>query len=360
MLASAAVLLLVGIMAVYTSSSFRSLLLTDSESSTVFLLPHVLKVLVGLAFGVLAYLLPVRLLRALAMPLYLSTLVMLAAVLLLKDTRWAPVINGSARWLVAGGFRLMPSELARVTFVLVAASMVSAGRLRARSVPGVVRLSALALFPAVLVSLQPDYVGALYLFTILVVMLFLAEARFRDILVLLLVAAALASALALSSPYRRERLATFFSPGSADEASSYQPHQACVALGSGGLMGRGIGRGRQQRGFLPEASSDYILAVIGEETGFVGSVTVLGLALVMILSGWVIADGSDNIFGFLAAGGLMASIAVGMLIHVSVVTRMAPATGMTFPLVSWGGSSILVTLVSLGVTARIAEDGGGR
>lgn len=176
-------------------------------------------------------------------------------------------------------------------------------------------------------------------------------------LVLLLILLAFASIVIFPSEYRRERLLSWFSPSSAEEASTYQPEQACIALGSGGIMGRGIGRGRQQRGFLPEAFSDYILAVIGEETGFLGVLMILSLLFMLLMSGWFIADSADHLFGYLVTGGLMASIALGMFIHIAVVTRIFPSTGMPLPLVSWGGSNLMVTIGTIGIVARVAKEG---
>lgn len=360
MLISASLLLLLGILAVFTASSFKSLMLTDSDSGTIFLFPHIRKVFVGLLAGLVAWLIPPDKLKKLSPVLYAASVVLLLALLLLKGSHWAPYINGSTRWFVFWGFRIMPSEIARIAYIILAASLVSDGAIRARSGLGVLKLSTLAIIPAVLVSLQPDFAGSMYIIIMMIIVLFLAEARFRDMLILFLLMIALASAVAFSSEYRRERLRSWFSPGDAAEASAYQPEQACIALGSGGIMGRGIGRGRQQRGFLPEAFSDYILAVIGEETGFTGVFLILVLLFLLLMSGWIIAESADYLFGYLIVGGLIASIAVGMFVHIAVVTRMIPSTGMPLPLVSWGGSNLLVTIGTLGIVSRVAGERGKR
>jgi cell division protein FtsW len=348
MLVSAVLLLILGTLAVFTASSFKSLLLTDSESSTVFLLPHIKKIIIGILAGLLVWKIsPVTLKKA-------------APVLLLplRGSHWAPVINGSSRWLVLfSGFRIMPSEIARIAYVILAASLVSDGVIRARTGAGVVWLTVLALIPAALVAFQPDFAGGMYILFVMIIVLFLAESRFRDMVILVLAMLALASIVVFSSEYRRERLVSWFSPGNAAEASTYQPEQACIALGSGGIMGRGIGRGRQQRGFLPESFSDYILAVIGEESGFAGVLMILTLLLLMLMSGWIIAENADHLFGYLVSGGLIVSIALGMFIHIAVVTRMFPSTGMPLPLVSWGGSNLMVTIGTLGIVSRVASEG---
>jgi len=358
MLVSAVLLLILGTLAVFTASSFKSLLMTDSGSSTVFLLPHIKKVFIGILAGLLAWSIPPDKLKKAAPALYILSVAMLILLLPLRGSHWAPVINGSARWLVLfGGFRIMPSEIARIAYIILAASLVSSGTVRARTGTGVTLLTVLALIPSALVAFQPDFAGGLYILLVMVIVLFLAESRFRDMMVLFLLMLALASLVVFSSQYRRERLVSWFSPGDAAEASAYQPEQACIALGSGGLMGRGIGRGTQQRGFLPEAFSDYILAVIGEESGFIGVIMIVTLLLLLLMSGWMIAENADHLFGYLVSGGLIASVALGMFIHIAVVTRMFPSTGMPLPLVSWGGSNLIVTIGTLGIVSRVAGEG---
>lgn len=358
MLIATGILLVLGTLAVFTASSFQSLLLSGYRSGTLFLLPHIKKVLVGVLAGLLAYSISPSWLKRVSRVLYFLAVGMLAALLIFKGSHWAPVIKGSARWFVVGTFTITPSELARFAYVLLAASLVSEGRIRTRTGTGVAQLAVLALLPAGLVLVQPDFAGAFYLILMMMLMLFLAEARFRDMLLLVLLLLAASAVLAFSSEYRRDRIHGWISPSEATEASTYQPRQACIALGSGGFLGRGIGRGRQQRGFLPEASSDYILAVIGEESGFAGVTIVLILLFVLTMSGWIIAERADHLFGYLAAAGLVGSIAIGMFVHVGVVTGIIPSTGMPLPLVSWGGTNLMVTLGSVGVISRVAKEGG--
>jgi len=351
-------LLVLGTLAVFTASSFKSLSLSDSTSSTLFLIPHIKKVLLAMFVGLAAFSLPSALLKKLSLYFYGLSILMLLALLLLRGSSLAPVINGSSRWIVLpGGFRIMPVEAARIAYVILAAALISDGRIRPRTGAGVAWLSALAMVPAILAALQPDFAGGMYIMVLMWIVLFLAESRFRDMAVLFLIMLAFASVIVFSSNYRRERLYSWFSPGEAAEASTYQPEQACIALGSGGIMGRGVGRGRQQRGYLPEAFSDYILAVIGEETGFIGVLLILTLLFMLLMSGWIIADRADHLFGYLLTAGLISSIALGMFIHIAVVTRMLPSTGMPLPLVSWGGSNLMVTMGSVGIAARVSRDG---
>ncbi len=350
-------LLIIGSFALYSASSFKSLLETDSASSTYYIFPHLVRIGVAiLAAGVFLYKLDYEYIKRGAVILYLLSLLFLILLAVLKGTHWAPVTNGSARWLVlARSVRFMPSELVRISFILASATLMAGTQLKLRTLQGVGILTGMAVIPAGMILFQPDLGGAIYLVLILFVMLYLGEAKFRDILLLGLTMLLIASVLAVSSEYRYARIKSWISPDIAAEASNYQPEQACIALGSGGLLGRGLGRGRQKRGFLPEAYSDYIIAVIGEEGGFMGVLFILLLFLALIMSGFLIADGADNRFGYLLAGGLTASIAFGVILHTGVSLRVLPSTGLPLPLISWGGSNLVVTLGSIGLIAKVAK-----
>lgn len=350
-------LLIIGSFALYSASSFKSLLRTDSTSSTYYIVRHLGRIAVAIIAGIFAYRLNNMYIKRGAVILYLLSLLFLILLTVLKGTNWAPVTNGSARWLVLGGsVRFMPSEFARISFILASATLMASTKLKLRTFTGVGVLTAMAIVPAGIIVFQPDLAGALYLISILFVMLFLGEARFRDIMLLGLSMLLIASVFAFSSEYRRARIKSWITPDIATEASNYQPEQACIALGSGGFLGRGLGRGRQQRGFLPEAYSDYIIAVIGEESGFIGVFFILLLLFAVTISGFMIADGADNRFGYLLAGGLTASIAIGALFHIGVSLRVLPSTGLPLPLISWGGSNLIVTLGGVGLISKVAQE----
>jgi cell division protein FtsW len=353
MIVTAVLLLVFGILAVYSASSFKSI--REFGNNHHYLVGHVMRILVGAILGIAAYMAPSRFWRIASIPLYVFSLLLVLATVVFSGSTIARVVNGSSRWLSAGPLKLMPSDLIRFSFVLVAATLCSRGIVRARSAGGVAVLSAMALLPAGLMIAQPDLAGAVYLIGMMIVMLYLAEARFVHIMLLFLTLALLATVIVFSSPYQRERVTGWLSGSEMTQDENFQPVQACIALGSGGLTGRGLARGRQQRGFLPEAFSDFILAVIGEETGFVGTSLLLGMILILCMCGWLIAESADNSFGFLLAGGLTASITAGVLIHVGVVTKLLPTTGMPLPLVSWGGTNLVITMMSIGIIARVAE-----
>ncbi|NLP05682.1 FtsW/RodA/SpoVE family cell cycle protein [Candidatus Fermentibacteria bacterium] len=346
-----AALLVAGAMAVYSASGFASM--RYFGNSHHYFAGHLLRTLVGILLGVCAWKIGPGFWKAVALPLYLLSLA-LVLVTIIPSCPIAPSINGSSRWIVAGPVKIMPSELVRFSFVILVATLVTRGSVSPRTLRGVAIISFLGSVPAAMYLLQPDYAGAAFLVGTVLVMLYISEARFSHLLLLVAAAAVLLGVFVVSTPYRADRVRGWLNQGQEVNGDNFQPEQSCIALGSGGILGRGLGRGRQQRGFLPEAFTDFIFAVIGEETGFAGSIAVLLAFFALFSCAWRISAKADDAFGSLVAGGLTASIMGAFLIHVGVCLRLLPATGMTLPLVSWGGTSMMTTLVSLGVIARVA------
>ncbi|MFO7626341.1 MAG: FtsW/RodA/SpoVE family cell cycle protein [Candidatus Fermentibacteraceae bacterium] len=347
------IMLVLGILAVWTASSFASMRFSPTGDSLFFLKGHLVRMFAGLAVGFVAWKMKPAAVQVIAVPAYLVSLGLLSLTLIMSGSSIAPVINGSSRWLFLGPVRLLPSELMRFAFVLLASFMVSRGKWDARKPADMAVMIASALLPMIMMLLQPDFSGAAFMGAVLMVMLLLSGARFRHMALLGFAALLLATASVVTSPYRLSRITSGMNDSELS-GGSYQPHQACIALGSGGLLGRGLGRGRQQRGFLPEAFSDYILAVIGEEAGFVGTLLVLTGLMAICAAGWRIAAGADTPFCSMTSGGFTSIVAMGILIHAGVVTKILPPTGIPLPLMSWGGTSIVMTMAALGFLAGTA------
>ncbi|MBN1434727.1 FtsW/RodA/SpoVE family cell cycle protein [Candidatus Fermentibacterales bacterium] len=355
LLASTGFLLFVGVMAVYSASSFVSI--TRFGNSYRYVLMHLVRVAFALGLAVVAFRLPYRFWKRMSLPIYLASL----ALMLLTVVPGSPLsvtLNGATRWLRLGPFMIMPSELLRLGFVLLTATLVSQRLVSPRSRGGVATILLLALLPAALMLFQPDFAGAVLLCLTMLVMLFLSEARLSHVMAIVLLLASLAAVAVAGADYRLERVFGWQNSENGLSAENFQPNQACIALGSGGLRGRGLGRGRQQRGFLPEAFSDFILAVIGEEAGFLGTSLLIAVMLVLSLSIWGIASDADDCFGSLVCGGVAASYTLGALLHAGVCTKLLPATGVPLPLVSWGGTNLIVTLLGLGIAANVARSSG--
>lgn len=352
LIAATALILVIGILAVGTASSFYAL--RDRGSCSAYLEEHVLKLLFAIVAGILAARCPPGILRKLALPVYLLSVLAVAATLLFADTPIAPEINGSNRWLDLG-IRLLPADFLRFGFVLLASLLISRGTVDIRKISGVAAVAALALVPSIFTILQPDLSGTAFTVLVMLVVLFAGGARFQHLAVLigalLLVGG---SSILIRDDYQLERIQAILKGSEMEQEQNYQPLQARITLGSGGFSGRGLGQSRQKRGFLPEAHTDFILAVIGEEAGFVGTLTVLTLFGILFGAGLFIARGAVSAFDAIAGTGLIAVIFTGVMIHTLVNTGVIPVTGMPLPLVSWGGSSMMVNLVCIGTIAGMA------
>ncbi len=310
---------------------------------------------VGLgALGMLAALtLDYRHLERLALPLFGASLVLLASTLV-----FAPVTRGSQSWLVFGSLRLQPAEFAKLGLILVLARHVH------RLPPGETRRVRDLWFPALLVALP---VGLIVLqrdlgvasLTLLIGATYLPFVRIRGRAWISLGLAALAALAALwffvLEPYQRGRILDFVDPARDPLASGYQANQSRIAVGSGGLLGKGYLQGTQtQLRFLPTQHTDFAFSVLAEEWGFVGSSAVLGLYAVLLFWGLVIARGSKDGFGSLLALGVVGILFWPAVINVAMVLGLAPVIGVPLPLFSYGGSAMLSTLIALGLLLNVS------
>jgi cell division protein FtsW len=210
-------------------------------------------------------------------------------------------------------------------------------------------------FASVLILAQPDMGTAMVLAAIALSLLFVSGVRLGPVFKLLAVLAGLALIVAIASPYRRARLLSFLDPSSHSSTSGYQVMQSLIGLGSGHLFGAGLGGGQQQWGFLPNAHTDFIFSVIGEELGIVGAVAVLFLLGAFMWLGIRTAVNARDRFGGLLALGLVAWIAAETLINVGAVLGVLPVTGIPLPFISFGGSSLVITMVAAGILINIAK-----
>lgn len=352
LLISTSVILVVGILAVGSASSFYSMLETGSH--TTYLRDHLVRVAIGLAAAFIASRAPLALIRKAALPIYILSFLAVVATLVLAETRFAPEINGSVRWLNLG-IRVLPADFLRFGFVLLAALLISRTTVDIRSFPGVLLIASLALVPSIFTMLQPDLSGTAFTVMVMMAVLFVGGARFSHILLLagiLLVVGF--SAVLVRDDYQLDRIQAVFNGNSLEQDDNYQPIQARITLGSGGPFGRGLGQSRQKRGFLPEAHTDFIMAIIGEESGFAGTLTVLVLFGLLFTGLLRIARAAGSAFDAIAGSGLSAILICGVVIHALVNTGMVPVTGMPLPLISWGGTSMVVNLICIGTVAGMA------
>ena len=267
--------------------------------------------------------------------------------------------GGSSRWIGIGAFAMQPSELAKLALVLFAADVFARKdekSFRAFSHTAVPMIPAIGILAA-LVMLQPDLGTTILLGSIGFGMLFVAGAPLRHLVPMGLAGGALALGAGLASPYRRVRLLAFMDPWKDPLETGYHTIQSLIALGSGGGLGVGLGASRQKWMYVPNAHTDFIYAIIGEEMGLLGTFVVLGMFGFLTYLGVRIARSAPDRFGMLIAAGITIWIATQALVNMGAVTASLPITGVPLPLVSFGGSSLVVSLVAMGIMTSIARAG---
>jgi cell division protein FtsW len=265
--------------------------------------------------------------------------------------------KGARRWLRLGVVSIQPAEIAKIVAVLYLAAYLAKKEaqltdLRAGFLPPLLVVGLLA----TLVVVQPDLGTVVVMGLVTLSLLYLGGARLRHLGSLLLLALPAVALLIMTSPYRRQRLLTFLSPWKDATDSGFQVTQSFLAFGSGGLLGVGLGEGRQKLFFLPEAHTDFVLALVGEELGLVGTFAIMLLFVILALKGFQIAGRAREPFGRHLALGITLLLGVQALINAGVVTGLLPTKGLTLPLVSYGGSSLMASLFGVGVLLSISRD----
>ena len=282
---------------------------------------------------------------------------LLAAVgLMLVGVMFSSPVNGTRRWFGVGGLGIQPSELAKIACVLFTALVLERRMHRIDDLA----YSLLPIFIVVgvlvgLILLQPDFGTAIALLLIIGVMIFAAGLPYRYIVGSLLVLLPVLTFVLLSAPYRRRRLLAFMDPWADPLGDGFQIIQSLIAVGTGGIWGRGLMAGVQKLFYLPEPHTDFIFAVIGEELGLIGATGVLICFCVIAWRGLRIAMRAEDSFGAFIALGLTTMIAVQALVNMSVVLGLMPTKGIPLPLVSFGGSSLLINLLGMGVLLNISQ-----
>jgi cell division protein FtsW len=291
--------------------------------------------------------------RRLRIVLPLGTILLLVAVLV---PGIGVVAGGSSRWVGVGLLRIQPSELMKLALAVFAADILTrrADRLN-RPVAAVVPLLSLLAVSGILVLKQPDMGTALVLCFITFALLYAGGVPLRPVLKALGVTAVIGLIVGMAEPYRRARLLSFLDPFAHARGSGYQVVQSLVGLGSGHLFGLGLGGGREKWGLLPNAHTDFIFSVIGEEGGLVGTILVLGLFAALAWYGLRAASRAPDRFGGLLAVAATCWITSQAVINIGAVIGVLPVTGIPLPFISFGGSSLVITLMAAGILVNVAS-----
>jgi cell division protein FtsW len=341
-----------GLVMIYSASSISALV--REGSSQHFMLRQALFLLLGVLVCGLTARLDYRLFRD-----RWAQTVWYGSVGLLVITIGLGVVRGGAkRWIPLGIFNLQPSELAKIACVLLASAVVydwQRGKMDSKQL--LVRIAVVAGVPSALIIMQPDLGTTLSLVVAVAFVLFLGGIELKWVGVTGAAVIALGGIGVALEPYRMKRFAGYLDPWADPLHKGYQAIQALMAFGTGGIQGVGLGLSRQKWFYLPEAHTDFIFAMVGEELGLIGTLAVLAAFIVLLYAGVRIALGSRDRYGRLVAGSLTGMLGFQALLNMGAVTGLIPVTGKPLPFVSYGGSSMLVTMICVGLILSVSQYG---
>ena len=294
-----------------------------------------------------------RLLKKIAWPLFGITLLMLVLVLI---PGIGIKLNGARRWFDLGPMNFQPSELAKISLLIAIAAWgdLQARRMREFKVGLLLPGIAIAITLGLIFS-EPDFGTTMLLATVSCILLFVAGSHWKYLVPPMVAGAVAISVAIMNDPVRMKRIMAFLHPEQHREGAGFQAYQAMLALGSGGTTGLGLGNGRQKLGFVPEHLTDFIFSVIGEELGVIATISVVLAFMAIVASGLYIAWNSRDRFGMLLGTGITFLIGLQAFINIGVVTSALPNKGLPLPFISYGGSSLVMMLGSVGILLSIAS-----
>ena len=353
LIAAAAILVGFGLLMIYSASSVTALSDPDVADAAFYLKRQLIFIAAGLVAAVVLARTDYRLwARQLLLPIWVITVLLLLAVVVLGTDN----DMGATRWINLGFFQLQPSEFAKITVIFTAANIAERYYEQGSIDWGtfVKLLIAGVGVPLVLIIIQPDKGSTMIIALTLLVMGYLAGLPKRLLLVLLVAGVVAFLALSLKDDYSRQRLLTMLDPWADPFDTGYQLVQGFYAFGSGGLFGVGLGFSRQKYSYLPMAHNDFIFAIIGEECGLVGTLGVLAGFAIFMWAGLQIARYAPDLCGRLVAAGCTSLVMVQLLLNVCGVLGLFPLSGKPIPFLSYGGSSIIASLMLVGIIASVS------
>ncbi len=314
-----------------------------------------LYLLAGLGLAYTAFRIPISFWRRISVPLLFASLLLLVIVLI---PGIGQVINGSRRWLYLGVITFQVSELMKLAALIYLASYLQRHEQEIRTrVSGFMKPLIILAVISLLLLLEPDFGTTFVMSAMFLILMFIAGVRLSWFIVLLLLAGVIMTGLAVISPYRLQRLTTFLNPWDAQFGSGYQLTQSLIAFGQGGFWGMGLGNSIQKLFYLPEAHTDFLFAVIAEELGLVGSLALMTLfaaIIVCILRIGRNAARHKDMFAAYIAYGAAIWLAIQGMINMGVNVGVLPTKGLTLPFISYGGSSMIINCLVMGIIYRIA------
>lgn len=338
---------------IFASAAFGLIARGDGNMSSVMVRHLVLGIGVGMVGLFVASMINHSLIQRFSLYIFIGALVLTAAVFI-PHVGFAH--GGGVRWIALPFFSFQPSEVLKLAAIIFSSAYFAAHRSKIGTFQyGLGGLAGILALPVLLLMKQPD-IGTLGVICISVLAVFFAAgARVRDIIIVIIIGVCAVGVLAMTRPYMFDRITTFLNPSQNQQKEGYQIKQSLIAIGSGGITGRGFGQGVQKFTYLPEPMGDSIFAVAGEELGFVGAVIIIGLFLAIALRGYIIAAHASDLFGALLAVGIATYLAVEAFINIASMLGVVPLTGIPLTFISQGGSAMLVSLTSAGVLLGVSR-----
>lgn len=346
------ILVIFGVIMVFSASYYYSI--SQDGSAYSYLRRHGMWVIIGFAVMMLGASIDYRKLQKLAVPGLALSILLLVLVL----TPLGVTINGATRWIGVGPITIMPGELAKLAAIVFVAWYLSSDMDRIKSLKyGILPMLALMAVLGGLIVKQPNLSTAITVCGIIVAMMLVAGMKWKYFFGAAGAGAAgiLSIVLFMKDSYWYTRLTAFTDPFADPLDTGYQAVQSLLALGSGGLFGVGLGKSVQKNLYLPEPQNDFILAIIGEELGFIGVLCLMVVYCLFLWRGIHIAINAPDQFSMLLASGIVLMVAIQVILNIAVVTSSMPATGINLPFISYGGNALLIFMFSAGVLVNISR-----
>lgn len=344
-------LVLIGVVAVFSASFYSSI--SESGSPYGFAIKQVVFAIIGLICMILSTKMNYHVWRTFSIPILGISFFLLFIVIAGAGS----TVNGATRWIRIFGFSLMPGEISKFSMIIATAAYISAKPSRVNTVKGLSPIIICLGLAGYLIMKQPSLSVAATLAVIVMFMLIVAGLN-KSFLIgggALFAAALIFAIIGDRDGYRFARVTGFLHPFKDASGDSFQVVQSLMALGSGGIFGVGIGKSIQKTMYLPEPHNDFIMAIIGEEVGFVGLLVVIILYVILIWRGVIIAINAPDLFGTLLATGIVSMVSIQVVFNIGVVTSSLPATGVAMPYISYGGNALIIFMTCSGILLNISK-----
>ena len=347
-------LLAIGLVMLFSASYARAY--TDEGNSTYYFARQAIFAVFGVAAMLFITRINYQIWRMLAFPMLAVSVLLLVLVLLMGSSG-----GGAQRWIVLGGIRFQPSEVTKLAIIVCFATLISSYKEKMQTFRyGVLPFAGILCVIVGLLALQPHLSAIVIIGMIGALMMFLGGTKVRWFVIGAGVAVAFGYIYLTAKGYALDRILTWQDPFSDPSDDGYQTVQSLYAIGSGGLFGLGLGKSRQKYLYLPEEHKDYIFAIVLEELGLIGGLLIILLFILLIVRGYWLAMHARDRFGALLIAGIMTKLALQVFFNIGVVTNFLPATGISLPFFSYGGTALMLQLFEMGMVLQVSRQNSGK